>query len=173
MLSRSTRYVLLAFAALACRGAEDSSAADTTIGATDTIAATGVVRSPADSGRAVVQGTPNPSLDPTDTVPVRKAPPSSASIIDTATLPTIQKIVAHHPQSVDSTLTAFTEELKRIGRQPSPEWTALHDSVKKDLEKLASVGNGQLVTFFRDHHARYMRFTTTHRTLVGRAPSVG
>lgn len=173
MSFRSTRYAFLALAAFACRGAEDSSAADSGIVTTDTVAATGTVRSPSDSGRSVVQGTPNPSLDPTDTVPVRKAPPSTPSVIDTATLPTIQKIVAHHPQSVDSTLTAFTEELKRLGRQPSAQWTALHDSVKKDLEKLAAVGEGQLVTFFRDHHARYMRFTSTHRTLVGRTSSVG
>ena len=173
MSFRSTRYALIALATFACRGAEDSSAADSSVIRTDTVAATGTVKSPADSGASVVQGTPNPSLDPTDTVPVKKAPPTAVSIVDTASLPTIQKIVAHHPQTVDSTITVMTDELKRLNRQPSALWTALQDSVKKDLDKLASLSDGQLVTFFREHYARFTRFKSAHRSLIDRTPNVG
>jgi hypothetical protein len=149
------RYAVTAIVVLACRGEEDSMPADARI-------------SSADSGRTPVQDAPktaspvaqgNPSLDPSDTVPVRRAPPSTQSIVDTATLPTIQKIVAHHPQEVDSTIMSITEELKRANRTPSPQWTALQDSVKADLQKLASLRDGELVTFFRQHYARFNRLT--------------
>jgi hypothetical protein len=153
------RYAVAAIVVLACRGEEDSMTADART-------------SSADSGRTLVQDTAakpaaaaspvgqgNPSLDPGDTVPVRRAPPSTQSIVDTATLPTIQKIVAHHPQEVDSTLMSITEELNRANRAPSAQWTALQDSVKADLQKLASLRDGELVTFFRQHYARFNRLT--------------
>jgi hypothetical protein len=54
---------------------------------------------------------------------------------------------------------SITEELKRANRTPSAQWVALRDSVKEDLQKLASLGDGALVAFFREHHARFTRLT--------------
>jgi hypothetical protein len=157
MLVHLARYALIALTGVACRAAEDTTRDSTTV-QPDSVA-TVVQSTPAE------QGTPappppaktNPSLDPTDTVPVRRAPPTTQMIIDTATLPTIQNIVAHHPQRVDSVITAMTADMKRANRAPSAAFTALQDSVRKDLDKLASIGNGELVAFFRVHYARFTR----------------
>ena len=174
MSPRAARYAVISLFLLACGPTEDAPAADTGLMATDTVAGMvqgGMPRDTSarqDSAARGRQG--NPSLDPVDTVPVRRAPPSSQSIVDTASLATIQKIVATHPQHVDSALTAMTGELKRLNRQPSAEWTALHDSVKADLDKLASVGDGELVTFFRAHYARFSRCMQMHRTAMAGPP---
>lgn len=159
MSRRSYRYALVALAALACRAAEDSPVADSgvaTPGATTSPAPGTRSVSATDTAAKVTQR--DSSVDEPD-IPVRRAPPATQAIVDTAGLSTIQRIVAHHPQRVDSTIMSVTEELKRTNRTPSPGWTALQDSVKKDLDRLASIGEGELVAFFRQHYARFVRLT--------------
>jgi hypothetical protein len=161
---RPYRYAFLSLLAIGCDRGEDLPAVDS-----GTIAIAPAQARPAtvsgDSAAPARQG--NPSLDPTDTVPVRRAPPTTQSIVDTASLPTIQQIVSHHPQRVDSTITAMTEELKRLNRQPSAQFTALQDSCKQDLVRLAGIGNDELVAFFRTHYARFERLIAAHRSRVG------
>jgi len=159
MLRRTSRYALVALAALACQAVEESPVPDSSMATPGTTT-------------RVSPGTP--SVSPTDTaakdtqrglsveapdLPVRRAPSTTQVIVDTAGLSTIQAIVAHHPQRVDSTIRSMTEELKRTNRTPSATWTALHDSVKKDVNRLASIGDGEMVAFFRQHYARFLRLT--------------
>lgn len=158
MLVHFARYALIALTGVACRANEDTARDSTTVrpDAVPTV----VQRTPVDQGTPAAPppaAKTNPSLDPTDTVPVRRAPLTTQMIIDTATLPTIQNIVANHPQRVDSVITAMTADMKRANRAPSTAFTALQDSVRKDLDKLASIGNGELVAFFRVHYARFTR----------------
>ena len=169
MRTPAYRFAAIAWAVLACQGYDESSMADSSaLPRTDSIAA--APPPPVSTAEQDTVPRKNPSLDPADTIPVRLAPPTSQSIIDTATLPTIQKIVARHPQRVDSTIRVMTEQWQRANRTPSAGWTALQDSVKQDIERLASLGDGELVTFFRQHYARFVRLGDVHRTAMGGPP---
>jgi hypothetical protein len=85
-----------------------------------------------------------------------------AAVLDTASAATLKPMLINHPQLVDSTMNSMTAELKRTNATPSAAWTALADSLRKDLTTLAGIGDDQLVAFMRAHHARCLRLMQLH-----------
>jgi hypothetical protein len=146
-------YVLIGLLALACRSRDDVSMNDTNIAVAD----------------SAVQNEPAEARRPRDTPLEGRLYPKS--VVDTATLPTVQALIALHPQMVDSLVTAMSDEMRRMYMTSSPEWTALRDSVMKDLDRFAIVGNTELVPLFREHHARLVRLVRLHQSVVSRPPN--
>jgi hypothetical protein len=147
------RYILVGLLVLACRQGDDVSMNDTSIAVADSAA----------------KSEPAEARAPRDTPLEGRLYPKS--VVDTATLPTVQAMVGLHPQMVDSLLTSMSDEMRRMYLTPSPEWTALRDSVMKDLDRLAIVGNSELVPFFREHYARLVRLVRLHQSVVSRPPN--
>ena len=94
-------------------------------------------------------------------VPPPRIPPTTMSehlaklraVLDTASSATLKPLLINHPQLVDSTLNAISKSTPA----PNAAWTALADSVKKDLTTLSGLTDGDLVAFMRVHHARLTR----------------
>ena len=74
------------------------------------------------------------------------------AVLDTASSATLKPMLINHPQLVDSTLNAMSK-----ATPPNAAWTALADSVKKDLTTLSGLTDGDLVAFMRVHYARLSR----------------
>ncbi len=147
-------YLVIGLLTLACRSNEEAQAADSSTATMD----------------SSMKSMPDMAKEPRDTS-LGGRMTRLQSIVDTATLPTVQAMIAKHPQIVDSMVNSMNEEMKRMNMTPSPEWTVLKDSVMKDLDRLGTVSTPELVPLFREHHARMIRLTKMHQLLTGRPPA--
>jgi hypothetical protein len=147
-------YLVIGLLTLGCRSDEEAQAASSSIASVD----------------SSKNSTPDVAKVPRDTSPTDRMT-RMQSVVDSASLPTIQAMVATHPQMVDSMVNNMNAEMKRMNMTPSAEWTALCDSVMKDLDRLGTVSTTELVAAFRDHHARMMRLVRMHQSMMGRPPA--
>jgi hypothetical protein len=154
MLRVPYRYLVIALLTLACRSNEETQAADSGTATMD----------------SSMKSMPDMAKEPRDTS-LGGRMTRMQSIVDTATLPTVQAMVAKHPQMVDSMVNSMNDQMRRMNMTPSPEWTALRDSVMKDLDRLGTVSTPELVPLFREHHARMLRLVRMHQSMMGQPPA--
>ena len=87
-------------------------------------------------------------------------------MMDTASAATIQAMHPMHRQMMDSALTSMNDEMRRRNMS-TPEWTALADSLRQDLDRMAGMSASEIPAFMRGHRDRMMRFMQMHRTMMG------
>ena len=87
-------------------------------------------------------------------------------MMDTASAATIQAMHPMHRQMMDSALTSMSDEMRRRNMS-TPEWTALADSLRQDLDRMTGMSASEIPAFMRGHRDRMMRFMQMHRTMMG------
>ena len=87
-------------------------------------------------------------------------------MMDTASAATIQAMHPMHRQMMDSALTSMNDEMRRRNMS-TPEWTALSDSLRQDLDRMTGMSAREIPAFMRGHRDRMMRFMQMHRTMMG------
>src|SRR6187397_1808911 len=87
-------------------------------------------------------------------------------MMDTASAATIQAMHPMHRQMTDSALTSMNDERRRRNMS-TPEWTALSDSLRQDLDRMAGMSASEIPAFMRGQRDRMMRFMQMHLTMMG------
>ena len=88
-------------------------------------------------------------------------------MMDTASAATIQAMHPMHRHMLDSVLTGMNDEMRRRKIASTPEWTALADSLRQDLDRMSGMSATEIPAFMRAHRERMMRFMQMHRTMMG------
>lgn len=72
-----------------------------------------------------------------------------------------------HREIVANLLAGMEADMRRMNMQPDAEWTALTDSVRKDLVRMPEISTGDLRSLMPEHGARVMRLMQMHRSMMG------
>jgi hypothetical protein len=88
-------------------------------------------------------------------------------MMDTASAATIQAMHPMHRHMLDSVLTGMNDEMRRRNMASTPEWTALADSLRQDLDRMAGMSASEIPAFMRAHRERMMRLMQMQRTMMG------
>lgn len=72
-----------------------------------------------------------------------------------------------HRQMVANMLSQFSGDMRKMNMQPDATWTALTDSVRRDLVQLPEMTASHLRSFMPEHGARVMRLMQMHRSMMG------
>lgn len=174
---RLIALALLSVPVISCRARNDQATADSvTVGgssagapaagtSTGTVAVSDAVKDSTEASRRRI-GEDSPPVAPP------RVPPTTMNghlarlqaVLDTASGATLKPMLLNHPQMLDSTLNGITAELKQSNRTPNAAWTALADSLRKDLTTLSTISDDQLPAFMRSHHARITRLLQMPRS---------
>lgn len=77
-----------------------------------------------------------------------------------------------HREMTDGMLAQMTREMMATKMPAAPQWSALMDSVHRDLDRMRGMGSPELVKTMADHRARLTRLMALHRDMAAaqRAP---
>ncbi len=71
-----------------------------------------------------------------------------------------------HRQMVADMLSRMSADMRQMNMQPDAIWTALADSVRRDLVRMPDMSAAELRSAMPAHHARMMRLMEMHRSMV-------
>jgi len=71
-----------------------------------------------------------------------------------------------HRQMVANMLAQMNADMRRMNMQSEPKWTALADSVRRDLVRMPEMSAAELRSAMPAHAARMMRLMAMHRSMM-------
>ena len=86
--------------------------------------------------------------------------------MDTISGASLQAMVPMHRQMAANMIAQMNSEMRGMNMQPDAGWTALMDSVRQDLVRLAEMKAQQAKTFMPDHHGRLTRLMQRHGDMM-------
>jgi hypothetical protein len=79
----------------------------------------------------------------------------------------MQGMMARHEQMMSQMMDRMGADMRRMNMSGMPEWSALTDSVKRDLADLPNLKGQQLSTRMRAHADRVKRLIAMHEKMMG------
>lgn len=76
-------------------------------------------------------------------------------------------MVAMHRQMVANMLSQMNADMRSMNMTADPAWTALVDSIRRDLVNLPDLSGTQLTTMLPDHRTRVERLMSMHEKMMG------
>ena len=76
------------------------------------------------------------------------------------------EMLATHDARASVLLDAMGADMMMMGMKPNPAWTALTDSVRRDLTELPSLSGNALSAGMRAHVERVRRLLGMHETMM-------
>jgi hypothetical protein len=92
---------------------------------------------------------------------------SHMSMMDTMSATSVKAMFPTHRRMVDSMLTRMSSDMRGMNVTADAGWTATADSIRADLDRMATMGGSQLKSAMGTHHQRLMRLMQMHRGMMG------
>lgn len=89
------------------------------------------------------------------------------SMMDTMSATSVKAIMPSHRRMVDSMLTRMSSDMRGMNITADAGWTATADSIRADLDRMATMDGSQLRSGTGAHHQRMMRLMQMHRGMMG------
>ena len=89
------------------------------------------------------------------------------SMMEGMTADRMKGMLPEHRQMVANMLSRMNAEMRQMGMQSDAKWTALTDSVRRDLVRMPDMGAAQLRSAMPAHGARVMRLMQMHSAMLG------
>lgn len=89
------------------------------------------------------------------------------SMMDTMSATSVKARFATHRRMVDSMLTRMSSDMRGMKVTADAGWTATADSIRADLDRMATMDGAQLKSAMSAHHQRMMRLMQMHRGMMG------
>lgn len=89
------------------------------------------------------------------------------AMMDTMSVASITAMFPVHRRMADSMLTRMSTDMRGMNVAANAEWSALADSLRADLDRMATMDGPQLKTAMGAHHQRMMRLMQMHRGMMG------
>ena len=87
--------------------------------------------------------------------------------MDTMSAAGIRAMFPMHRRMADSMLTRMSTDMRGMNVAANAEWNALADSLRADLDRMATMNDAQLKAAMGAHHQRMMRLMQMHRGMMG------
>jgi hypothetical protein len=78
----------------------------------------------------------------------------------------MSQTMTQHERMMSQMMDQMGAQMRQMNMAPSPEWTALSDSVKADLADLPGLSGPELLTRMKAHAARVRRLMTMHQGMM-------
>lgn len=164
MRIRSLTFVFAVAGPLACSSAKDN----TVSRASDS--RSGAARASADTGmQTKMSGMPGMSgaMGGMMSAGMMDSMQTHMSMMEGMSADRMKEMLPEHRQMVANMLSRMNTEMRQMNMQSDAKWTALADSVQRDLVRMPHMSAAELRSAMPAHGARVMRLMQMHSSMIG------